>query len=119
MLIVSPGAAAPVLGYGALNALLFVTCNRSLEFLESAVVDPTNQQGISLYNLWLAGAAGGVTSWTVSSPTEFIKCRAQLDTRPGVSSWTIAKDIVRTRGWRGLYFGGGITCARDAIGYGF
>ncbi|GJP97207.1 hypothetical protein CBS115989_6491 [Aspergillus niger] len=113
------GAAAPILGYGALNALLFVAYNRSLKFLDSSIIDSTNPQGIPLSKIWLAGAAGGVASWTVSSPTEFIKCRAQLDSRPGVSSWTVAKDIVRTRGWTGLYYGGGVTCARDAIGYGF
>ncbi|PWY88416.1 mitochondrial carrier protein [Aspergillus heteromorphus CBS 117.55] len=113
------GAAAPILGYGALNALLFVAYNRSLKFLDSSIIDPTNPQSASLSKIWLAGAAGGVTSWIVSSPTEFIKCRAQLDSRPGVSSLTVARDIIRTRGWRGLYYGGGITCARDAIGYGF
>ncbi|KAF7594350.1 hypothetical protein BBP40_009585 [Aspergillus hancockii] len=113
------GAAAPILGYGALNAILFVAYNRSLVLLDSSVTNPTNPLGVALYKIWLAGAAGGVASWTVSSPTEFIKCRAQLDTRSGVSSWTVAKDIVKTLGWRGLYFGGGITCARDSIGYGF
>ncbi|RAH46122.1 putative mitochondrial carrier protein [Aspergillus brunneoviolaceus CBS 621.78] len=113
------GSAAPILGYGALNALLFVAYNRSLMTLDTAITDPTSPQGTSLYKVWLAGAAGGLASWTVSSPTEFIKCRAQLDTRPGISSWTVAKDIISTRGWRGLYYAGGITCARDAIGYGF
>ncbi|KAL4808272.1 mitochondrial carrier domain-containing protein [Aspergillus unguis] len=113
------GAAAPILGYGALNALLFVSYNRSLTFLDSSITDPTNPQNCPLYKLWLAGALGGIASWTVSSPTEFIKCRAQLDSRPGVSSWTVAKDILQNRGWRGLYFAGGITCARDSIGYGF
>ncbi|KAL4742490.1 mitochondrial carrier domain-containing protein [Aspergillus similis] len=113
------GAAAPILGYGALNALLFVSYNRALMLLDKSVTDPTNPQNCALYKLWLAGALGGIASWTVSSPTEFIKCRAQLDACPGVTSWTVAKDIVRTRGWRGLYFAGGITCARDSIGYGF
>ncbi|KAF9885181.1 hypothetical protein FE257_000632 [Aspergillus nanangensis] len=113
------GAAAPILGYGALNALLFVAYNRSLMFLDRSVADPTDPQGTALHKVWLAGAAGGVASWTISSPTELIKCRAQLDTRPGVSSWTVAKDIYQTRGWRGLYYGGTITCARDSIGYGF
>lgn len=113
------GAAAPILGYGALNALLFVAYNRSLMFMDDSIKDPTNPLGVSLYKIWLAGAAGGAASWTVSSPTEFIKCRAQLDSRPGVSSWTVAKDIFRTRGLTGLYFGGMITCARDSIGYGF
>lgn len=113
------GAAAPILGYGALNALLFVAYNRSLMYLDGSVTDPTSPDGTPLYKLWLAGAAGGIASWTVSSPTEFIKCRAQLDSRPGVSSWTIAKDIIRTRGLRGLYFGGAVTSLRDSIGYGF
>ncbi|KAJ5503937.1 Mitochondrial carrier protein [Penicillium fimorum] len=113
------GAAAPILGYGALNAILFVAYNRSLAALDGSVTDPTNPVGVSPYKIWLAGAAGGLASWTISSPTEFIKCRAQLDRRPDVSSWAVAKDIFRTRGWRGLYFGGGITSARDSIGYGF
>lgn len=88
-------------------------------FLDRSVTDPTDPRGTSLSKIWLAGAVGGVASWTVSSPTEFIKCRAQLDTRPGVSSWTVAKDICQSRGWRGLYYGGAVTCARDSIGYGF
>ncbi|CAI7645475.1 unnamed protein product [Penicillium bialowiezense] len=113
------GAAAPILGYGALNAILFVAYNRSLKALDGSVSDPTNPVGASAYNIWLAGAAGGLASWTISSPTELIKCRAQLDRRPEMSSWAVAKDIFRARGWRGLYYGGGITSARDAIGYGF
>lgn len=113
------GAAAPILGYGALNAILFVAYNRSLTVLDSSVLDPTNPENVPLYKIWIAGAAGGLASWTISSPTEFIKCRAQLDTRPEVSSWTVAKDIHRKRGWRGLYYAGGVTSARDSIGYGF
>jgi solute carrier family 25 carnitine/acylcarnitine transporter 20/29 len=113
------GAAAPILGYGALNAILFVAYNRSLTSLDRSIKDPTNPDGVALYKIWLAGAAGGLASWTISSPTEFIKCRAQLDARPEVSSWTVAKDIYRNRGWRGLYYGGAITSARDSIGYGF
>ncbi|KAL4942680.1 hypothetical protein BDV06DRAFT_191607 [Aspergillus oleicola] len=113
------GAAAPILGYGALNALLFVSYNRSLMLLDNSVTDPTNPESCALYKLWIAGALGGIASWTVSSPTEYIKCRAQLDARLVVSSWTVAKDIVRSRGWSGLYYAGGITCARDSIGYGF
>lgn len=113
------GAAAPILGYGALNALLFVAYNRSLMLMDSSVTDPTAPDGVSLSKIWLAGAAGGLASWTISSPTEFIKCRAQLDSRPEVSSWTVAKDIIRMRGWKGLYFGGAITSVRDSVGYGF
>jgi solute carrier family 25 carnitine/acylcarnitine transporter 20/29 len=99
--------------------MLFVAYNRSLTALDDSITDPTNPVGVLPYKIWLAGAAGGLASWTISSPTEFIKCRAQLDPRAEVSSWAVAKDIIRTRGWSGLYFGGGITSARDAIGYGF
>ncbi|KAJ5949389.1 hypothetical protein N7454_000973 [Penicillium verhagenii] len=113
------GAAAPILGYGALNAVLFMAYNRLLMTMDQSAVDPTNPAGLSLYKIWIAGAAGGLASWTISAPTEFIKCRAQMDSRPEVSSWSVAKDIYRHRGWRGLYYGGGITSARDAIGYGF
>ncbi|KAL2000159.1 hypothetical protein VTN02DRAFT_3472 [Thermoascus thermophilus] len=113
------GAAAPILGYGALNALLFVAYNRVLMFMDRSVTDPTNPEGVPLYKIWVAGAAGGLASWTVSSPTELIKCRAQLSSRSEVSSWAVTKDIFRRHGWKGLYFGGAVTSVRDSVGYGF
>ncbi|KAF8866119.1 mitochondrial carrier [Acephala macrosclerotiorum] len=95
------GATAPILGYGALNALLFP----------------------HLPNLWttfLAGALGGLATWVVSTPTELIKCRAQLSTSSSsASSFGIAKEILRTEGVKGLYFGGVVTALRDSVGYGF
>jgi hypothetical protein len=35
------------------------------------------------------------------------------------SSFGIAREMLRREGIRGLYLGGGVTAARDAIGYGF
>lgn len=87
--------------------------------LDPSVIDPTNPTGTSLNKIWLAGAAGGLASWIVSSPTELVKCRAQLSSQGEVSSWTIAKDIYRRQGFKGLYFGGAITSIRDSVGYGF
>lgn len=107
------GTAAPVLGYGALNALLFVSYNRS----EAAINDALKLQP-NPWTTWLAGAIGGLATWIVSAPTELIKCRAQLASPP-VSSWTIAKDVFRREGIRGFYFGGVVTALRDSIGYGF
>ncbi|KAM7197159.1 Mitochondrial carrier domain containing protein [Naviculisporaceae sp. PSN 640] len=137
------GTAAPVLGYGALNALLFVSYNRTEEFLNStfshspssAAGSPTT--GTNLYTTFLAGAIGGLATWVVSTPTELIKCRVQLasssssssstssrspnlgSSAEGISSWSATKAVLRTEGIKGLYFGGLVTALRDSIGYGF
>ncbi|KAI1869730.1 uncharacterized protein JN550_005711 [Neoarthrinium moseri] len=107
------GTAAPVLGYGALNALLFVSYNRSEAAINNALSLSPN-----LWTTWVAGAIGGLATWVVSTPTELIKCRAQLSSPPQ-SSWAITKQILRREGVRGLYFGGLVTALRDSIGYGF
>ncbi|KAF3015309.1 hypothetical protein G7054_g1152 [Neopestalotiopsis clavispora] len=107
------GTAAPVLGYGALNALLFVSYNRS----ESAINNALHTQS-NLWTTWVAGAIGGLATWVVSTPTELIKCRAQLSSPPA-SSWSIAKSVLRNEGIRGMYLGGVVTALRDSIGYGF
>jgi solute carrier family 25 carnitine/acylcarnitine transporter 20/29 len=125
------GTAAPVLGYGALNALLFMTYNRTESLLNStftanATVGGSasgSESGSNLYTAWLAGAAGGLATWVVSTPTELVKCRAQLHSSSSAggpsSSWGIAKQVLRGEGVRGLYFGGGVTAVRDSVGYGF
>jgi solute carrier family 25 carnitine/acylcarnitine transporter 20/29 len=109
------GATAPILGYGALNALLFVTYNRTRDLLHN---NPTTQP--NLWTTFLAGALGGLATWVVSTPTELIKCRAQLSTSStSASSFGIAEEILRMEGVRGLYFGGVVTALRDSVGYGF
>ncbi|KAK8007419.1 hypothetical protein PG989_001409 [Apiospora arundinis] len=107
------GTAAPILGYGALNALLFVSYNRS-----EAALNQTLSLQPNLWTTWLAGAIGGLATWAVSTPTELIKCRAQLASSP-TSSWAITRRILKNEGVRGLYFGGAVTALRDSIGYGF
>ncbi|KAJ1325627.1 solute carrier family 25 (mitochondrial carnitine/acylcarnitine transporter) member 20/29 [Microdochium nivale] len=107
------GTAAPVLGYGALNALLFVSYNRSEVAFNSLL-----QTRSSLWATWAAGAVGGLATWVVSTPTDLIKCRAQVAPN-SPSSWDITRQVWRTEGLRGLYFGGGVTVLRDSIGYGF
>jgi hypothetical protein len=107
------GTAAPIFGYGALNALLFVSYNRTEAMLKAAT--STRDAG---WVTWTAGAMGGLAVWVVSAPTELIKCRAQMSTH-ATSSWTIFKQILRTDGVKGLYHGGVVTALRDSIGYGF
>ncbi|KAK0713778.1 mitochondrial carrier domain-containing protein [Lasiosphaeria miniovina] len=129
------GTAAPVLGYGALNALLFVSYNRTEaalnRWLTQADALPTaanTTTGTNLWTTWVAGAVGGLATWVVSTPTELIKCRAQLaapssstasSSSSSSSSLAITKRILRTEGVRGLYFGGVVTALRDGVGYGF
>ena len=114
------GAAAPILGYGALNSLLFMTYNRSLKLLEPSIFDPTKLAGVGLGSIWVAGAVGGLASWIVSAPSEVIKCRTQLATEAAhASSYGVVKQIWRKDGLRGLYLGGVVTSLRDSIGYGF
>jgi len=110
------GATAPILGYGALNALLFVTYNRTSAILNSSTLGVPP----SLWTTWVAGAIGGLATWVVSTPTELVKCRAQISSSPtAASSWGITKETIRREGIRGLYFGGVVTALRDSIGYGF
>ncbi|KAM0249356.1 hypothetical protein ACHAQJ_009072 [Trichoderma viride] len=107
------GTAAPIFGYGALNALLFFSYNRSEAILKESA--STKDAG---WITWTAGAMGGLAVWVISAPTELIKCRAQMST-PVTSSWTLLKQILRQGGIKGLYHGGVVTALRDSIGYGF
>ncbi|KAF4121590.1 solute carrier family 25 (mitochondrial carnitine/acylcarnitine transporter), member 20/29 [Geosmithia morbida] len=101
------------MGYGTLNALLFVTYNRCKKVMNDGLsVDK------SLSTTWLAGALGGLATWVVSTPTEVIKCRAQASATP-LSSSGILRRILKKEGPRGLYLGGTVTALRDSIGYGF
>lgn len=126
----STGTAAPILGYGALNALLFVSYNRSEELLNrafsphgsshSSADSNGSTTGSNLWTTFIAGAIGGLATWVVSTPTELIKCRAQLSPSPHQSSWDITRRVLRAEGGlRGLYFGGTVTALRDSVGYGF
>lgn len=110
------GSTAPIIGYGALNALLFVTYNRTAFLLNGGLDPEVAVPGLN--TIFLAGAVGGLATWAVSTPTELIKCRAQMSANP-VSSWNITKEIFKAESIRGLYFGGTVTALRDSIGYGF
>jgi hypothetical protein len=86
-----------------------------------------------LSHVFAAGFVAGVACFLVSTPTELIKCRAQviasrLDSNPSAAaqrpilsesgSWHVTKDVVRRFGIKGLYQGGWVTILRDAPGYG-
>lgn len=113
------GATAPILGYGALNALLFMTYNRCNAWMTPGY-DPNaayNETVPTLGSVFIAGVMGGLATWIVSTPTELIKCREQVSTSP-VSSLTLTKSILKIEGIKGLYHGGTITVMRDSFSYG-
>jgi len=129
------GLPAPIFTYGALNALLYTSYNRSLAlFGPPSDGTPTNTPHSLQYSYvayFTAGAVAGLATFVISTPTELVKCRAQaaplsqqnanttLPTTVAPSSWAIARTTFRNEGIRGLYLGGTITAARDAVGYGF
>lgn len=113
------GATAPILGYGALNALLFMSYNRCNAWMTPGY-DPNvayNETVPSLGSVFIAGVMGGLATWIVSTPTELIKCREQVSTTP-TSSFALTKAILKAEGLKGLYHGGTITVLRDSFGYG-
>ncbi|CAK7563579.1 MAG: hypothetical protein SEPTF4163_001448 [Sporothrix epigloea] len=144
------GAAAPVLGYGALNALLFVSYRQAEMYLSGSSLAFSGSNSLvsstpTAATTWMAGAVAGLATWIVSTPTELVKCRAQLAlAHPTVtpvspptstsstassppqapkpvssSSWAIARQVWRAEGVRGFFLGGTVTALRDSIGYGF
>lgn len=113
------GAAAPILGYGALNSILFLSFNRSLKLMDPSIFDYTKLTGVDLSKIWMAGAVGGLATFVISAPSELIKCRAQLVVDGQGSSYAVFKNVWKHQGIRGLYYGGMITSIRDAFGYGW
>ncbi|KAI9654363.1 MAG: hypothetical protein M1821_006679 [Bathelium mastoideum] len=133
------GAAPPIIGYGALNGILFATYNRTLHLLDpSSIPAPTDSPSSpssssthvrSRWVIFTAGAVAGLATFVVSAPTELVKCRAQVshltaspgarrgDGSDGANSWAVAQQLWREGGGlRGWYVGGGVTSVRDAVG---
>lgn len=100
--------------------------------LETVTPQPGNAVQ-PLSHVFTAGFVAGIACFLVSTPTELVKCRAQviasrLDSNPSTAaqrpilsesgSWHVTKDVVKRFGIKGLYQGGWVTILRDAPGYG-
>jgi hypothetical protein len=109
------------------NAVSFQT----YALLSRALVDPSEQaqaqrqQPLSYERVALAGIGAGTIQTLILSPVDLIKIRLQLQTARrsvrGASSLgplTLARNIFRKEGIRGLYRGWGITVLRDAPSHG-
>ncbi|KAI8358631.1 mitochondrial carrier domain-containing protein [Mortierella sp. GBAus27b] len=127
------GITSPIIGLAGLNSILFASYSATMRVLETVSPPPPGDVFQPLSHVFTAGFVAGVACFLVSTPTELVKCRAQviasrLDpnssaaaqrailSEPG--SWHVTKDVVRRFGIRGLYQGGWVTILRDAPGYG-
>ncbi|KAG0265629.1 hypothetical protein DFQ27_000504 [Actinomortierella ambigua] len=129
------GISSPIVGLAGLNSILFASYSATMRGLEAYAPPPASSpNGLQpLSHVFTAGFVAGVACFLVSTPTELVKCRAQimaakldqtlpLNTQRALlsesGSWNVAKDVVRRFGIRGLYQGGWVTILRDAPGYG-
>ncbi|KAF9970388.1 hypothetical protein BGZ73_006920 [Actinomortierella ambigua] len=125
------GISSPIVGLAGLNSILFASYSATMRALET--YSPSSGEFQPLSHVFTAGFVAGVACFLVSTPTELVKCRAQimaakldqtlpLSTQRALlsesGSWNVAKDVVRRFGIRGLYQGGWVTILRDAPGYG-
>ncbi|CAM6051715.1 unnamed protein product [Sphagnum compactum] len=121
------GMASPLATIAFQNAVSFQT----YALLSRALADPSEQaqaqrqQPLSYERVALAGIGAGTIQTLILSPVDLIKIRLQLQTArrsvTGASSLgplTLARDIFRKEGIRGLYRGWGITVLRDAPSHG-
>ncbi|RKP25427.1 mitochondrial carrier domain-containing protein [Syncephalis pseudoplumigaleata] len=122
------GIAPPTIGLAALNAILFASYGGISRLLMTTAYEPVSRTApLPLWGVFAAGCGAGVACFLVSTPTELVKCRAQvlLHRAPAawqpsqhISSWQVAKEVFQKYGLTGFYRGGCITILRDAPGYG-
>eukprot|EP01062_Namystynia_karyoxenos_P038086 TRINITY_DN27680_c0_g1_i2.p1 TRINITY_DN27680_c0_g1~~TRINITY_DN27680_c0_g1_i2.p1 ORF type:complete len:312 (+),score=51.21 TRINITY_DN27680_c0_g1_i2:92-937(+) len=110
------GVCSPMATAGAMNALLFVAQDAALARLGD---------GASAGQQAAAGVAAGAASAFITSPTELVKCNAQLDTAPHRGRFgglraeiRIAAGIWRNAGVQGLFCGLPLTVLRDGLSFG-
>ncbi|KAG8697241.1 hypothetical protein FRC09_007997 [Ceratobasidium sp. 395] len=104
------GISSPMAGCAFLNGLVFASTGY---LIQAQQTDPTTRP--TLTQITLAGAGTGIIGSLIATPTELIKIRQQANTSAGAqpSAWTVAKELWRGHGIRGLYRGVSSTAMRD------
>ncbi|KAI4355648.1 hypothetical protein L6164_004398 [Bauhinia variegata] len=115
------GMAAPLASVTFQNAVVFQTYAILSRAFDSSVPanDPPSYKGVAL-----GGIGTGALQSLLLSPVELVKIRLQLQNKGQLTEFhkgpvTVAKNIWRTEGFRGIYRGLGITVLRDAPSHGF
>lgn len=70
----------------------------------------------SLGHVALAGATAGLGTTLVLTPVELVKCRLQMMQDPSQSVISLARNVIRAEGLRGMYKGVGSTFCRELPG---
>lgn len=109
------GVLSPVIGLAGLNALLFVSYGSIIRYFQEHQQQQDNN--VTLWQVYLAGAGAGVACFFFSTPTDLVKIKAQMTKIPK-STLEVTKEIYKLNGLRGFYQGGLITMIRDAPSYG-
>ncbi|KAH7326855.1 mitochondrial carrier domain-containing protein [Rhizoctonia solani] len=104
------GISSPMLGCAFLNGLVFAG---SGFFMRAQMSDPNAEP--TLTQITIAGAGTGALASLIATPTELIKIRQQANTSAGAqpSAWSVAKNLWKSHGVRGLYRGISSTAMRD------
>lgn len=113
------GIVPPIMGVGALNAVLFGTYAAAKRFLHK---DQGTQP--DLMQIFWCGSIAGFACCSVTTPTELLKCREQIymtaeQAKVETSTLSQAKHLIKYKGPLGLMTGFWVTAARDIPSYGF
>lgn len=98
----------------AQNAVVFqIYASLSKSFNTTKADEPP-----SYTNVALAGVGTGAIQTLLLCPVELLKIRLQLTSGPNIGPVTMAKDIFKKEGIRGIYRGLSVTVLRDAPSHG-
>jgi len=76
------GMAAPILGVGLLNAIIFGVYGNTMRFLEEFRGEDHERTELEYYtDVFVAGSLGGLLNCGLCSPMELIKTRLQMQTK--------------------------------------
>lgn len=123
------GATMPFLGSGVSVAVQFAVFHRVRMLFEARNVargfegvKAVGGNGLTLGQNYLSGVAAGVANSVITGPTEHIRTRMQLQPHGAAAlykgSWDCVRQIVRKRGFWGLYKNYPVAIAKEAQAFG-
>ena len=106
------GASSRVVGSALANSVLFGANGGFKQLLNADSNQPLSSRFI------LASACTGAAEAAIWTPMDLLKTRCQVQYGKVVelTPWKVAKQLVKERGIRGLYTGGGPTLVREVVG---